>query len=85
MSASPGKVAIEGVTRVNGEKVFVLNMLQARNPDWVKRPFFAKYDEKSTWLEQLTPAFGEKKFFYEDELDEMLREKSFEHEKAKHI
>jgi len=85
MSASPGKVAIEGVTRVNGEKVFVLNMLQARNPDWVKRPFFAKYDEKSTWLEQLTPAFGEKKFFYEDELDDMLKEKSFEHEKAKHI
>lgn len=85
MSASPGKVAIDGVTRVNGEKVFVLNMLQARNPDWVKRPFFAKYDETSTWLEQLTPAFGEKKFFYEDELEEMLKVKSSEHEKASHI
>ncbi len=85
MSASPGKVAIDGVTRVNGEKVFVLNMLQARNPDWVKRPFFAKYDETSTWLEQLTPAFGEKKFFYEDELEEMLKVKSYEHEKASHF
>ncbi|MDA3861988.1 MAG: lysine 2,3-aminomutase [Melioribacteraceae bacterium] len=84
MSASPGKVVIEGVTRVNGEKVFVLNMLQARNPDWVKRPFFAKYDETSTWLEQLTPAFGEQKFFYEDELDKTLKEKSYEHEKARH-
>jgi len=85
MSASPGKVAIEGITRINGEKVFILNMLQARNPDWVKRPFFAKYDETSTWLEQLTPAFGEKKFFYEDELNEMLKQKSLEHKKAMHI
>ncbi len=83
MSATPGKVAIEGVTRINGEKVFVLNMLQARNPDWVKRPFFAKYDETSTWLEKLTPAFGETKFFYQDELDEMLEKKSNEHTKAK--
>lgn len=85
MSATPGKVAIEGVARINGEKVFVLNMLQARNPAWVKRPFFAKYDESSTWLEQLTPAFGDKKFFYEDELDEMLRQKSSANKKAKHI
>ena len=83
MSATPGKVAVEGVARVNGEKVFVLNMLQARNPNWVKRPFFAKYDETSTWLQKLTPAFGEKKFFYEDELEEMLMQKSFEHEKVK--
>jgi len=84
MSATPGKVSIEGITRINGEKVFVLNMLQARNPDWVKRPFFAKYDETSTWLEQLTPAFGDKKFFYEDELNEMLEQKSLEHKKAMH-
>ncbi|MCF6270168.1 MAG: lysine 2,3-aminomutase [Melioribacteraceae bacterium] len=79
MSATPGKVVIEGVTKINGEKVFVLSMLQARNPNWVKQPFFAKYDETSTWLEQLTPAFGEKKFFYEDELDEILEQKSVEH------
>ncbi len=48
-------------------------MLQARNPEWVKRPFFAKYDETSTWLGQLSPAFGEKKFFYEDELKDMIQ------------
>ena len=24
---------------------------------------FAKYDEKAAWIDQLTPAFGEKKFF----------------------
>ena len=79
MSATPGKVTIEGVTEINGERVFVLNFLQARNPDWVKRPFFAKYDETSTWLDQLKPAFGEDKFFFEDELAEMLALKKQSH------
>lgn len=68
MSALPGKVAVEGVSVVSGEKVFVLTMLQARNPNWVKRPFFAKYDEKATWLNELKPAFGREKFFFTDEL-----------------
>jgi KamA family protein len=68
MSAKPGKVVIEGVSEINGEKVFVLNFLQARNPDWVKRPFFAEYDETSTWLDQLEPAFGDDKFFFEESL-----------------
>ncbi len=71
MSALPGKVAIDGIAEINGEKVFVLNFIQARNPDWVKRPFFAKFDKNATWLNELEPAFGEK-FFYEDELEEML-------------
>ncbi len=72
MSAFPGKVRIAGVAEINGEKVFVLEFLQGRNPDWVGRPFFAKYDEKAVWLDQLKPAFGEK-FFYEDELAEMVQ------------
>lgn len=76
MSALPGKVAIEGMTEINGEKVFMLNFLQARNPDWVRRPFFAKYDEKATWLNQLKPALGKKKFFYKDELQKILEERA---------
>ena len=52
-------------TTIHGERVFALRFLQARNPDWVGRPFFAKYDEKATWLDGLTPAFGEDKFFFE--------------------
>jgi KamA family protein len=73
MSALPGKVSIEGVTQINGEKVFVLTLLQARNPEWVKKPFFAKYSEKATWLTDLRPAFGKDKFFYQDELNQMIR------------
>jgi KamA family protein len=66
MSSSPGKIEIQGVTDVAGQKVFVLRFIQARNPDWVQRPFFAKYDPKATWLDQLQPAFGEEKFFFEE-------------------
>ena len=65
MSAFPGKVIITGVAEVKGEKVFILKFLQCRNPKLVGIPFFAKYNSKATWLDQLEPAFGEKEFFYE--------------------
>jgi len=67
MSAGPGKVEIQGVTEIAGERVFVLRFIQGRNPDWVQRPFFARYDEHATWLDELTPAFGEREFFFEAE------------------
>lgn len=71
MSAAPGKVHLIGTAEIANEKVFVLQFLQARNPQWTGRPFFAKYDEKAAWLNQLKPAFGEDQFFYEDELKEL--------------
>ena len=67
MSAEPGKVRVVGVTEINGEEVMVMQMLQARNPEWVLWPFFAKYDDKAQWLDELKPAFGHEKFFFEDE------------------
>ncbi|ODH01741.1 lysine 2,3-aminomutase [Nostoc sp. KVJ20] len=73
MSALPGKVAVDGVTEIYGEKVFVLSFLQGRDPNWCKRPFFARYDEKATWLTDLVPAMGEKEFFYENKLQEILK------------
>ena len=66
MSAHPGKIQVLGVAEVKGEKVFVLRFLQGRNPKWVHIPFFAQYDPKATWFDQLKPAFGEEKFFFED-------------------
>ncbi|GJL76364.1 KamA family radical SAM protein [Nitrosomonas sp.] len=72
MSTGPGKVEIQGITQISNEKVFVLRFLQARNPDWVQRPFFAQFDPEATWLDQLKPAFGEAKFFFQDEYDAML-------------
>ena len=52
----------------------VFRMLQGRNPEWVNRPFFAKYDENAIWLDDLKPAF-EDKFFFEDELNEIKQQK----------
>jgi hypothetical protein len=58
MSTTPGKVCVDGVTEVAGERVFVLRMLQAREPDLVGRPFFARYDHEAIWLTDLKPALG---------------------------
>ncbi len=69
MSAKPGKVYVAGVAEVKGERVLVLSFIQGRNPDWVGRPFFAAYDPEAIWLDQLRPAFGKEKFFFEEELE----------------
>ena len=74
MSCTPGKVQVLGVSEINGEKIFVLRMLQGRNPDWVAKPFFAKYDKDAIWMDELKPAFGENKFFFEDELEWLFNE-----------
>ena len=73
MSANPGKIVIEGIADIKGEKVFVLSLLQGRNPEWCKRPFFAKYDPKATWFTDLRPAFRLDKFFFQEELNQIIR------------
>lgn len=75
MSATPGKVVVDGVTEVGGEKVFVLKFLQGRDPSWAGQVFFAKFDPEATWLDHLEPAFGQKEFFFEERLREIKRER----------
>jgi L-lysine 2,3-aminomutase len=75
MSCNPGKVHVVGVGNANSEKVLLLNMIQGKNPDWANRPFMAKYDPEAIWLDDLVPAFGEEKFFFEDELAMMNNDK----------
>jgi L-lysine 2,3-aminomutase len=65
MSADPGKVLVDGITEVNGERVFVLKFLQARRSEWVNRVFFARYDPKVAWFDEMKPAFGQTEFFFE--------------------
>ena len=74
MSASPGKVQVQGVTEINNEKVFLLRFLQGRNENWTQQPFFARFDENATWLDDLKPAFGQKQFFFEKEYQSILHE-----------
>ncbi|MGC4235813.1 MAG: hypothetical protein QM594_22770 [Niabella sp.] len=71
MSTDPGKVQFLGVSEVNGEKVMVLRFLQARDPQWVQVPFFAEYNPDAVWLDDLKPAFGQEKFFFENMMGEI--------------
>jgi hypothetical protein len=63
MSATPGKVCIDGITEVGGQQVFVLHFIQARDPHLVGRPFFARYDATAVWLTDLRPAFADRFLF----------------------
>ncbi len=74
MSTGPGKIRIEGIAEIRGEKVFVLNFIQGRNPDWVGKPFFAAYNPHAEWLDHLEPAFSEREFFYEEEYNRLIEE-----------
>ena len=65
MSATAGKVVVDGIAELAGERVFCLRFLQAREPAWVGRPFFARFDPDATWLTDLVPASGERSFFFQ--------------------
>ena len=58
MSATPGKLCVDGIVDVAGEKVFALHMIQARDPQLVGKPFFARFDPDAIWLSDLEPAFS---------------------------
>jgi len=58
MSCTPGKVEVTGVEEIMGHKAFVLRFLQCRDEAWIGRPFFAKYDEKAVWFDDLEPLPG---------------------------
>jgi KamA family protein len=60
MSATPGKVCVDGIAEVAGRQVFVLHMIQARDPELVGKPFFAEFDPEATWLTDLRPAFADR-------------------------
>ncbi len=70
MSATPGKVCVDGVVEVAGQQVFALHMIQARDPELVGRPFFARFDPDAVWLSDLVPAFAAR-FPFEAPPDEL--------------
>ena len=65
MSTTAGKVVVDGVTEFFGEDLFVLKFIQAREPEWVGETFFARFDPKATWLDELHPPLGQHQFFFE--------------------
>jgi len=52
------------VTEAAGIKVFVLRMIQARDPRLAGTPFFARFDPAACWLTDLEPVFASR-FPYE--------------------
>lgn len=65
MSATPGKVCVDGVADIGGERVFAMHFIRCRDPQLVNRPFFAKFDPAAVWLDDLKPAFGAAEFDFE--------------------
>ncbi|MER7576649.1 lysine 2,3-aminomutase [Streptomyces sp. NPDC126514] len=55
MSATRGKVVVDGVTEIAGQTALALRYLQARDPEVVGRPFFAQFDPQATWVTDLRP------------------------------
>ena len=74
MSSIPGKILVDGTATINGNKVFVLKMIQGRDPEWANHLFFARFDPRATSLEQLEPVSGERKFFFERSLREVTED-----------
>jgi KamA family protein len=65
LSAAAGRVP----TIDPDEQVLVCDFTQARNPAWVRKPFFAAFDLDATWFDQLRPAFIKERFHFECEGD----------------
>lgn len=63
MSATPGKIIVHGTARVGTQRAFLLSFLQARDPSWVGRPFFARYDPSAAWFDDLQP-LGNVPYFF---------------------
>jgi KamA family protein len=67
MATSMGKVVVDGISRVGDEDIFACRFLRARNQQFVGVPFFARYDENACWFDELHPAFGQQRFFFEND------------------
>lgn len=49
------------------QPLLVCDFIQARDPRWVKKPFFAEFDEGASWFTDLRPAFGKRQFYFEEQ------------------
>jgi KamA family protein len=58
MSCTPGKIEVTGVQEIMGQPAFILRFLQCRDEEWIGKVFFAKYDPKAVWFDDLEPLDG---------------------------
>jgi len=76
MSTKFGKILIQGISSIGGQKLFHLSFIQARNQDWINKPFFAKYDENARWLDELIPYFHQAEYFSNLVFQELFEEEN---------
>ena len=43
------------IKQIGGQKAFILEYLQCRDPRLTRTPFFAKFDPAATWFDDLEP------------------------------
>ncbi|MFK4105091.1 KamA family radical SAM protein [Streptomyces sp. NPDC019531] len=53
MSATVGKIVVDGIEQTGDSRHFQLRLLQARDPSLVGRPFRAKYSDSAAWIDEL--------------------------------
>ncbi len=53
--------------------IMVCDFIQARRPNWVREPFFAEFDDDAVWFDDLRPAFGKDRFYFESDEDPQPR------------
>ena len=49
---------VVGTQNIMGVDAFVLRFLQCRDESWIGKVFFAKYDPKAVWFDDLEPLDG---------------------------
>ncbi len=49
------------------KQFLVCDFIQARDDAWVRKPFFAEFDEGAAWFDDLRPAFGKDRFYFEEQ------------------
>ena len=49
------------------QPLLVCDLVQARDPSWVRKPFFAELDADAAWFDDLRPAFGKDRFYFEED------------------
>ena len=64
MSTKAGKILVDGISEINGERFYVLKFLQARDPELVNKVYYAEYNQDAAWITDLKPAFDTDRMFF---------------------
>lgn len=65
LATALGKIVLDGIVNIHGSDVFVFKVFRAREPSLIGTHFFAQYDDKAIWLNQLTPALGSPEWYFD--------------------